>query len=164
VSVAEQGQQGSGESADASAGECRHSQAFCSLYKAVRPRLKLKAGMARIITTPDGRKLDLDYFVEWAAVAVARPVQEAIGHLATLGASACWKSAGCGAKMSALFAMLGAEVTMLDRHQIPAGGARKSQVECRRPCAAGRDQQAALMRILRAAVRSDLHKERSVVH
>lgn len=75
--------------------------------------------MAHPIRLPDGREVDLDHFVEWRPWLWRRPVKEALAFLAPLEGKRILEVGGRRAKMACLFALHGAEVTMLERHLPP---------------------------------------------
>ncbi len=75
--------------------------------------------MTRTIRLPDGRKIDLDYFVEWRPWLWRRPVRQALRFLGDLRGKRVLEVGGRRARMAALFALLGAHVTMLERHLPP---------------------------------------------
>jgi SAM-dependent methyltransferase len=70
--------------------------------------------MARPFRLPDGREVDLDYFVNWRPYLWAKPLANAIGFLGDLRGRRLLEIGGFDARISCLFAMLGAEPTMVD--------------------------------------------------
>lgn len=71
--------------------------------------------MRRKIAIRDGRLLDLSYFVEWRPYLWARPVSRALRFLGDLAGQRVLEIGGRSGRMSSLFALLGAEVTMLEK-------------------------------------------------
>jgi len=80
--------------------------------------------MTRRIALTDGRLLDLDYFVEWRKWLWARPVQSALAFLGDIAGRRVLEIGGRSGRMAALFALLGAEVTMLQM-----GSTERARVE-----------------------------------
>ena len=72
--------------------------------------------MAHRMTLPDGREVDLDYFVEWRPWLWRRPVIDALRFLGDLRGKRVLEVGGRGARMASLFALSGAQVTMLERN------------------------------------------------
>lgn len=75
--------------------------------------------MRRMWTLPDGRQVDLTYFVNWRPWLWAPSVAHAMEFLGDLRGKRLLEVGGKDARMSSLLAMAGAEVTMLDIH-LPA--------------------------------------------
>lgn len=67
------------------------------------------------IQLPDGKTVDLDYFVEWRAWLWRPAVRAALDYLGDLRGRTVLEVGGRHGRMSCLMAMLGAKVTMLDR-------------------------------------------------
>jgi 2-polyprenyl-3-methyl-5-hydroxy-6-metoxy-1,4-benzoquinol methylase len=74
--------------------------------------------MIRTITTRDGQSFDLDYFVEWRPWLWRRPLLDALEHLGDLRGKRVLEIGGRSGRMSSLFAIQGAEVTMLQKGSI----------------------------------------------
>ena len=71
--------------------------------------------MKHTITATDGRELDLTYFVEWRPYLWATPLLHAIEFLGDLRGKRVLEIGGRYGRMTSLFALLGAEVTMLEK-------------------------------------------------
>lgn len=69
--------------------------------------------MTRKITLADGRRLEWNYFVEWRPYLWAKPVRAALSFLGDVSGKRVLEIGGYSGRMTALFALLGAEVTML---------------------------------------------------
>lgn len=70
--------------------------------------------MGATVATPEGRQLDLDYFLEWRPYLWRRPVLWAVGDLKRLAGKRVLE-VGCRyGKMSCLFGLLGADVLGVD--------------------------------------------------
>lgn len=71
------------------------------------------------IIAPDGRSLSLEYFAEWGGPSVLKLVKRAIDLLGTNLAGLRVLEIGYGhGRMSCLFALLGAQVTAVDTHDV----------------------------------------------
>jgi len=79
--------------------------------------------MTRSVVLPDGRTLDLDYFVEWRPWLWRKPVADALEFLGDLRGKRVLEIGGRTAKMSSLFALLGADVTLLEKAVPPSAEA-----------------------------------------
>jgi len=75
--------------------------------------------MPHLLTLPDGREVDLDYFIEWRPWLWRRPVREALRFLGDLDGKRVLEVGGRQARMASLFALHGARVTMLERRMPP---------------------------------------------
>jgi SAM-dependent methyltransferase len=69
----------------------------------------------RTIITTTGRKLNLSYFVEWRPYLWLKPVVHALEFLGDLRGKRVLEIGGRYGRMTSLFALLGAEVTMLEK-------------------------------------------------
>ncbi len=79
--------------------------------------------MTRAIRTPDGRALDLDYFVEWRPYLWSAPVAHALKSLGNLEGKRLLEIGGRSGRMVSLYAMFGADVTMLEKGDCDAAAA-----------------------------------------
>lgn len=70
--------------------------------------------MAQTGPLPGGSPLDLDYFVEWRPYLWRRPVADALSFLGDLRGKRLLEIGGRSGRMACLFALLGANVTMLE--------------------------------------------------
>ena len=70
--------------------------------------------MTRSVVLPDGRTLDLDYFVGWRPWLWRKPVADALAFLGDLAGKRVLEIGGRPGRMASLFAMRGAHVTVLD--------------------------------------------------
>jgi protein-L-isoaspartate O-methyltransferase len=66
------------------------------------------------IRLPDGRDLDLRYFVEWRPYLWAKPLARIIQSLGNIEGKRVLEIGGRSGRMTSLFAMLGANVTMAE--------------------------------------------------
>lgn len=76
------------------------------------------------IQLPDGKTIDLDYFVEWRAWLWRPVVLAALDYLGDLRGKTVLEIGGRRGRMSCLMTMLGAKVTMLDRDKRSTATAR----------------------------------------
>lgn len=67
-----------------------------------------------MMTLPDGRSVDLDYFVEWRPWLWRRPVADAMGFLGDLPGKRVLEIGGRSGRMTSLLALRGAHVTMVE--------------------------------------------------
>ena len=74
--------------------------------------------MTHSVVLPDGRALDLDYFVAWRPYLWRKPVADALAYMGDLRGKRVLEIGGGPGRMASLFAMLGADVTMLDRGDV----------------------------------------------
>jgi SAM-dependent methyltransferase len=79
--------------------------------------------MKRLWPLPDGRRVDLNYFVRWRPWLWARPVANVITFFGDLRGKRVLEIGGRDARMTAFFALLGAQVTMIDKRADPEGPA-----------------------------------------
>jgi len=63
---------------------------------------------------PDGREVDLDYFVNWRPYLWRDPIARALRFLGNLRGKRILEIGGNDGRMTSLFALLGADVAMLD--------------------------------------------------
>jgi SAM-dependent methyltransferase len=77
----------------------------------------------RLWPLPDGRRVDLNYFVRWRPWLWAKPVANVITFFGDLRGKHVLEIGGRDARMTAFFALLGARVTMIDKHADPEGPA-----------------------------------------
>lgn len=70
--------------------------------------------MAKTYRTPYGRPIDLDYFVEWRPYLWRRPLEHALKFMGDLRGKRILEIGGRSGHMTSLFAMQGAQVTMVD--------------------------------------------------
>lgn len=63
---------------------------------------------------PDGREIDIDYFVQWRACLWRKPILTALKFLGDFSNKRVLEIGGGSGRMSSLFALMGAHVTMLD--------------------------------------------------
>ncbi len=82
--------------------------------------------MMRALTSIDGRELDLMYFVEWRPYLWKRPIWNALEFVGDLRGKRVLEIGGRYGRMTSLFALRGAEVTMLDHADLAAA---KSEVQ-----------------------------------
>jgi len=89
--------------------------------------------LKRLWPLPDGQHADLNYFVNWRPWLWARPVADALAFLGDLRGKRLLEIGGSDARMTSLFALLGARVTMMDKHPSPQAETeiRKWKVEDR---------------------------------
>jgi SAM-dependent methyltransferase len=75
-----------------------------------------KAGQTSlaIVQIPDGRQLDLDYFVHWRQYLWRQPVRDMLAFLGDLRGKQLLHIGDFPCRMTSLFAMLGAQVTLVD--------------------------------------------------
>lgn len=71
--------------------------------------------MSHTLITIDGRTLDADYFVEWRPYLWTRPLLDALEFLGDLRGKHVLEIGGRAGRITSLFAMLGARVTMLEK-------------------------------------------------
>ncbi len=71
--------------------------------------------MAQTGALPGGSPLDLDYFVEWRPYLWRRPVADALSFLGDLRGKRLLEIGGRSGRMACLFALLGANVTVLEK-------------------------------------------------
>ena len=74
--------------------------------------------MNKKITLADGRTTDIDYFVEWRPFLWRRPLLDSLRFLGDLTGKRVLEIGGRSGRITSLFAMLGANVTMLQRGEV----------------------------------------------
>ena len=79
--------------------------------------------MKRLWPLPDGRHVDLNYFVRWRPWLWAKPVADVVTFFGDLRGKHVLEIGGRDARMTAFFALLGARVTMIDKRADPEGAA-----------------------------------------
>jgi len=77
----------------------------------------------RLWPLPNGRHVDLDYFVRWRPWLWARPVANIVTFFGDLRGKRVLEIGGRDARMSTFFALLGAQVVMVDKRADPEGPA-----------------------------------------
>lgn len=73
--------------------------------------------MNRTWVLPDGKEVDLNYFISWRPWLWAKPVASALEFISPLAGKHVLEIGGHDAKLSCLFAMMGANVTMVDKKE-----------------------------------------------
>lgn len=93
--------------------------------------------MAHLITTPDGRELDLDYFIEWRPSLWRPAALWALGDLNALAGRRVLEYGCRYGRMSCLFGLYGAQVVGVD---VDAAAIEKAKLEAEKWDVAGRVQ------------------------
>jgi protein-L-isoaspartate O-methyltransferase len=76
--------------------------------------------MGRTVRLPNGRQIDLSYFVEWRPYLWAGPVARTLRFLGDLQDKRVLEVGGRSGRMSCLFSLLGAETTMVEMSDLSA--------------------------------------------
>lgn len=83
--------------------------------------VRSKAGASRpanIVQTSDGRQLDLDYFVQWRQYLWRKPVLDMLAFLGDLQGKQMLHIGDFTCRMTSLYAMMGAQVTLADPYPV----------------------------------------------
>lgn len=79
---------------------------------------KTDAPPVNTVQTPDGRQLDLDYFVHWRQYVWRKPITDMLAFLGDLRGKRLLHIGDFTCRMTSLYAMMGAEVTLADPYPV----------------------------------------------
>ena len=82
--------------------------------------------MRRTVQVNDGRHLDLNYFVEWRPWLWRRPLADTLEFLGDLRGKRVLEIGGGAGRVTSLFALCGARVTMVDKSDL---GQARAEIE-----------------------------------